>query len=96
MTQAQLITLLKSLQLEAKQKYKASIKGVFGSYARNTASADSDLDLLVEFDEDADLFDFTGLGDFLETNIRCKVDLVTPNALRQEIRDKVLSDLIPL
>lgn len=42
---------------EIRRKYKAEIKGIFGSYARGDFHADSDLDLLTDFDEDADLLD---------------------------------------
>ena len=38
---------------EIRQRYKADIKGIFGSYARGEFSADSDLDLLVDFDDGA-------------------------------------------
>ena len=96
MPQQKLLKVLKSLQSEAQQRYKATIKGVFGSYARDTASTDSDIDLLVEFEEGADLLDLTGLGDYLESQTHCKVDLVTLSALRQEIREQVMSELVPV
>ena len=38
---------------EIRQQYKAEIKAIFGSYARGDFHADSDLDLLVDFDEGA-------------------------------------------
>ena len=42
---------------EIRRRYRAEIKGIFGSYARGDFHADSDLDLLVDFDEGANLFD---------------------------------------
>ena len=45
---------------EIRRRYRAEIKGIFGSYARGDFHADSDLDLLVDFDEGADLFDLVG------------------------------------
>ena len=53
---------------EIRQQYKAQIKAVFGSYARGDFHADSDLDLLVDFDEGVNLFDMIGLEQFWRTN----------------------------
>ena len=49
-----------------RQKYKAEIKGIFGSYTRSDFHADSDLDLLVDFDDGADLMDHVNLQRFLK------------------------------
>lgn len=81
---------------EIRHRYKAEIKGIFGSYARGDFHADSDLDLLVDFDDDASLFDLVGLGQHLEEVLGCKVDLVSRRSLREELRASVLNDLINL
>ena len=47
---------------DIRKNYKAEIKGIFGSYARGDFGVDSDLDLLVDFDDNANLFDLVGLG----------------------------------
>ena len=67
-----------------RQKYKAEIKGIFGSYARGDFHADSDLDLLVDFDEGADLEDFVHLQQFLEDRLECKIDVVSRRSYREE------------
>ena len=54
---------------EIRGRYKAEIKGIFGSYARGDFHAGSDLDLLVDFDEGADLFDLVGLQRFLDEKL---------------------------
>ena len=51
---------------EIRRRYRAEIKGIFGSYARDDFHADSDLDLLVDFDEGANLLDFVGLQQILD------------------------------
>ena len=66
------------------QKYKAEIKGIFGSYTRGDFHADSDLDLLVDFDEGADLEDYVNLQQFLEDRLECKVDVVSRRSYREE------------
>ncbi len=81
---------------EIRQQYKAQIKAVFGSYARGDFHADSDLDLLVDMDAGATLFDLIGLQQFLEDKLGCKVDVVTRRALREELRASVFSEAIYL
>ena len=81
---------------EIRDRYKAEIKGIFGSYARGDFHADSDLDLLVDFDEGANLFDLVGLQQFLEEKLECKVDLVSRRSLRAELRTSALDEMINL
>ena len=81
---------------EIRKQYKAQIKAVFGSYARGDFHADSDLDLLVDVDAGATLFDLVGLQQFLEDRLGCKVDIGTENSLREEIRASVLNEMIRL
>lgn len=90
----QILMLLRDQQLEIKQRYKAEVKGLLGSVARGEAQRESDLDLLVDFDEEADLFDCVGLSQFLEERLNRKIDLVPRRALREEIRKKVLEEAI--
>ena len=73
-----------------RQRYKAEIKGIFGSYTRGDFHADSDLDLLVDFDDSADLTDFIGLQRFLEDRLECKIDIVSRRSHREE------QDFVPL
>ena len=80
---------------EIRGRYKAEIKGIFGSYARG--DFDSDLDLLVDFDEGANLFDLVdSLQQFLEEQLGCKVDLVSRRSLRAELRTSILNEMISL
>lgn len=81
---------------EIRRRYRAEIKGIFGSYARGDFRADSDLDLLVDFDAGADLFDLVGLQQFLEEKLGCKVDLVSRRSLREELRASILNEMISL
>ena len=81
---------------EIRKQYKAEVKAIFGSYARGDFDADSDLDLLVDVDPGATLFDLIGLQHFLEDRLRCKVDIVTRRSLREELRASVFSEAIYL
>jgi hypothetical protein len=67
---------------------------VFGSFARKEARADSDVDILVDFCEGADLFDLVDLSEFLEEKIGRHVDLATPRALRPDTRNAIFRDVV--
>lgn len=69
---------------------------IFGSWARGTATASSDVDLLVAFDGPTTAKRFYGLQLFLEDLLQRPVDLVTEQALRQELRPAVEADAITL
>jgi hypothetical protein len=59
---------------------------LFGSTARGDAREDSDLDILVDFENDPTFLSFMGLKAFLEDHLGRKVDLVTPDALKPRMR----------
>lgn len=59
---------------------------LFGSTARNTARADSDVDVLVAFDGPATSERYFGVQFYLEDLLGSPVDLVTEKALRPELR----------
>jgi len=66
---------------------------LFGSVARGEATIKSDVDILVEFDRiqhKPGLFAFVRLRRRLEELLGAKVDLVTPNALKKQMKDKIL------
>jgi len=79
---------------EVREKYKAEIRGVFGSYARGESHRSSDVDVLVHFEESADLLDFVGLALFLEKQLGCKVDVVPQEDIRQELREFILHETL--
>ncbi|MCS7158693.1 MAG: nucleotidyltransferase family protein [Blastocatellia bacterium] len=93
---SEVLATLRELQDEARQRYRAEIVGVFGSYARGVTHRRSDVDVLVRFLAGASLFDLVGLGDFLEEQLGVKVDVVSERALRPELRERILSELIRL
>lgn len=81
---------------EIRRRYKAEVKGLFGSFVRGEEKRESDVDVLVDFDEHADLFDYIGLGLFLEEKLNRKVDVVPQKALREELKANVLQELVYL
>ena len=82
--------------LAAATKYGAYNVRVFGSVARGEDDSESDVDFLVEMEAERSLFDLGGLLMELQDLLNCPVDVVTEKGLRQRIRDRVLSEAIPL
>jgi predicted nucleotidyltransferase len=95
-TKEEILSLIRSLQGEFRQRFKVKEIGVFGSVVREEQRASSDIDVLVDFEEGADLFDLVGLGLFLEEKLGQKVDVVPKRALRDEIRGAVLKEVVNL
>ncbi len=89
-----IIGILNSLKSEIRDIYKAEIIGIFGSYARGEQNKYSDVDILVRFYEGATLFDLVGLSDLLEDNLKIKVDVVSERALRPELKDQILKEVV--
>jgi len=79
---------------EALQRFHVKTLAVFGSVARGEARAESDVDLLVEFSVPVGLFEFVRLRRFLEEILGARVDLVTPGALKPQLRQAVLREAV--
>lgn len=76
--------------------HRARNPRVFGSVARGGASAKSDLDLLVDFDPEASLFDHIRLLSDLKEIFHRKVDVAEPTGLHWLIRPQVLFEAVPV
>jgi predicted nucleotidyltransferase len=68
---------------------------IFGSVARGEAGKDSDIDFLVELEEDRSLLDQGALGLDLRDLLRREVHVVTEESLYWLIRRKVLKEARP-
>jgi len=67
---------------------------LFGSVAREEAAADSDVDLLVSFQQTPTFSGYMKLRIFLEDLLGARVDLVTESGLREAVRPYVEKDAI--
>ena len=74
-------------------KFKVKRMGIFGSYARGDADNSSDVDILIEFHEPLGWM-FIDLKEFLEEILGIKVDLVTVNALKPELSEAILKEVV--
>jgi len=89
-----LLDRLRAMKPRLAAQYRVKEIGLFGSFVRGEQSDGSDIDLLVEFEEGADLFDLAGLSLDLEELLHRKVDVVSKHSLRVELRESVLQELV--
>ena len=85
---------LAALLPELRERYAVRSLSVFGSYARGEQTAESDLDLLVEFDEVPGMFAFVDLELELEDRLGLAVDLFTRPMLKPRMAPRVERDLV--
>lgn len=78
---------------EILKKYKVNRIGIFGSVVRGKTKKGSDVDLLVEFEDMIDLFDFVHLNDEVQQILKRKVDLVTPDTIKPYIKPKIMKEV---
>lgn len=73
--------------------YPIKSMAIFGSFARNESTKDSDLDIVVEFNDKIGLR-FIDLANELETLIGLKVDLVSKNGIKERYFQSIKKDLV--
>ncbi|HAX49063.1 MAG TPA: nucleotidyltransferase domain-containing protein [Ignavibacteria bacterium] len=76
-----IISILKEQITFLNERYHLRKIGLFGSYAVESQTESSDIDLIVDFDKPIGL-DFVELGDYLENLLNKKVDLITFEGLK--------------
>jgi len=92
----ELLTRSRALKPELTARYKVQEMALFSSFVRGEQDEASDIDVLVDFKEGADLFDLVELALFLEEQLQREVDVVSRQALRTELRDSVLQETVQL
>ena len=75
-------------------KYRVKSIGLFGSYVSDKQTATSDIDFLVEFEDDADLIHFIGFSRYLEEIFNSKVDVISKPSLKEELKQDILEEVI--
>ena len=80
------LTRLRGCASEIKTRFGLRSIALFGSVARDQATGNSDVDVLIEFDGAADFDRFMDLKFHLEDLLGARVDLVTQRALRARLR----------
>jgi predicted nucleotidyltransferase len=78
------------------KEHKVARAGIFGSYARGEQKKKSDVDILVEINDNRSLLEIIGLKLVLEKCLKKKVDIVEYELIRKELKDSILNDEIKI
>jgi predicted nucleotidyltransferase len=91
-TKNEILVKLKELKPTLHSNYSVKEIGLFGSFSDNTATENSDIDILIELEKPIG-WKFFSLELYLEKIFNRKIDLVTKNALKKQIKDGILKQV---
>ncbi len=94
MTRDKVLQILRGHLSVLNERFGVRSLALFGSVARDEATAGSDVDVLVEFDQPIGLFELFALQDELEAILNCSVDVGTVDSLKPRIRAQVLEEAV--
>lgn len=92
-TLAEVQAILLDHKIQLFEKYPLKSMAIFGSFSRKEQNANSDVDILVEFNDKIGI-EFIDLADDIEGYIGLKVDLVSRNGIKQRYLDAIKSELV--
>jgi len=87
-----ILSRLKELKPTLKKEYSVKEIGLFGSFSDGTNTEDSDIDLIVELEKPIG-WKFFSLELYLENVFNRKIDLVTKNSLKAQLKDSILGQV---
>jgi len=94
MNRQNILKILAEHQNEFESRFDVASLSIFGSVAREDATEQSDIDILVSFIKTPGIFGFLELKAYLEKILECSVDLVTKNALKKQLREQILEEAV--
>ncbi len=92
-TKNDILSKLNELKPVLRKDYAVKKIGLFGSFVEGSSSEGSDIDLLVELERPIG-WKFFSLELYLEKVFGRKIDLVTKNALKEQLKDKILAHVL--
>ncbi len=96
MTLAEIVKKKREEILRITAKRGATNVRLFGSLVRGEERPGSDVDLLVEMEQGRSLLDLSHLIQDMEELLGCPVHVVEPEALHWTIRERIISEAVPL
>ncbi len=90
----EILNTLKNIKNDINQRFRVKTIGLFGSFVNNRQKNTSDIDFLVEFEEDADLFHLIGLSHYLEEIFHTRVDVISKPTLKEDLKQHILQEVI--
>ncbi len=94
MNKDEIITFLATNKQEIKDKFGVTRIGLFGSYARGDFKINSDIDIAVEIESGNKFRSFFGLKNYLENELKNKVDLGIESSLKPIAKKYILQEII--
>jgi len=92
LTKKEILFKLYELKPDLHENFAVRKIGLFGSFADDAGTENSDIDILVELDRPIG-WKFFSLEIYLEQILGRKIDLVTLNGLKSQIRDRILKQV---
>lgn len=87
--------ILQGHKKEIQDNYGVIILGIFGSYARNEADEDSNIDILIDLEKPLG-FKYFELWEYLEKLLNCKVDLVRAKLVHERLKESIFDELVSI
>ena len=92
-TRKEIFDLLSQNFIQMRNDYGVEKMGVFGTFVREEQRPESDVDILVEFSRPVGMVDFIRIETMLQDLLGIRVDLVTRNALKKNIGQRILNEV---
>lgn len=92
LTKDEILSKLRELKPTLNKEFAVKEIGLFGSFSDGSYTSESDIDLLVELEKPIG-WKFFSLEIYLEKKFGRKIDLVTKNALKDQIKEPILKDI---
>ena len=95
-TKNEILTFLSKNKKLFRERYHIIRIGIFGSYARGDQNTNSDIDLLVEFEEGTqDLYDLKlQIKEFFRNNLQVEIDICREKYLKPRIKKSILRETV--
>lgn len=86
-------SVLATLKPDLEKAFHVKSIGIFGSAVRTDFTSESDIDLIVDFDQPTGI-SFIDLADLLEQKIQAKVDLVSRNGIKPQYYRAIEKEIV--
>lgn len=88
-----ILEFLRAHKEELRKQFGVTRLGLVGSYARDEAHEESDIDLVVSLQSENSFRSFFGLLHFLQDNLHERIDLATEASLKPRVRETIMRDI---
>lgn len=90
---AEIKEILKQLKPELAQRFHVQTIGLFGSIVWDDFSADSDIDIIVDFNRPVGI-EFIDLADYVEQQLQSKIDLVSKKGIKDKYYKAIEREIV--